>query len=251
MNDIYKAPDAELTSGEENGTYGSLEKGVAGDYSLSIGDVIGEGWRRTKGNKGTVWLGALFYIVAAAAINFIAGLVSGYPAFDPQAAMGTSLTSQLIYQVLVAVASAPLLAGMMMIGIKIARDESVSGTEVFAHFDKILPLAAGMILMYILSTIGFILLILPGIYLVVAYTLAIPLIVDKGLGPWAALETSRKAITKHWFGFFGFLIVCLLLYIAGALPLLIGLIWVVPLVSIALGVAYRNIFGGPESDQSA
>ncbi|WP_250461377.1 hypothetical protein [Microbulbifer litoralis] len=251
MSDIYKAPDAELTSGEEHGAYGSLEKGVAGDYSLSIGEVIGEAWRRTKGNKGTIWLGVLCYIVAAAAINFIAGLVSGYPAFDPQAAIGASLVSQLIYQVLVAIAGAPLLAGMMMIGIKIARDESVSGTEVFSHFDKILPLAVGMILMYILGTLGFILLILPGIYLMVAYTLAMPLIVDKGLGPWAALETSRKAITKHWFGFFGFLIVCLLLYIAGAIPLMIGLIWVIPLVSIAVGIAYRNIFGGPESDQSA
>lgn len=251
MSDIYKAPDAELTSGDESGTYGSLEKGIAGDYTLSIGDICSEAWRRTKGNKGTIWLAVLFYAIAAAAISFIASLVSGYTAFDPQAAANASLVSQVIYQVLVAIAGAPLGAGIIMVGIKIARDESASATEVFAHFDKIVPLAAGMIMVYFLITIGFLLLVLPGIYLAVAYTLALPLIVDKNLGPWQALETSRQAITKHWFGFFGFLIVCLLLYIAGAIPLMIGLIWVIPLVSIAIGIAYRNIFGGPESGQSA
>lgn len=247
MSDIYNAPEAQLTSGGESGSYGSLEKGVAGDYAIPIGEIISEAWRRTKGNKGTVWLGVLLYIVALAVLMYVAGMISGYPAFDPLAASDTSFTSQLIYQLLTAVVGAPLGVGMAMIGIKIARDETVSGTEVFAHFDKILPLAAGIILMYILIIIGVVLLILPGIYLAVAYALALPLIADKGLGPWQALETSRKAITKHWFPFFGFLIVLFLLYLAGVLALLIGLIWVLPLVAIAYGVVYRNIFGGPEN----
>lgn len=247
MSDIYKAPEAQLTSGEESGGYGSLERGVAGDYSISIGEIFSEAWRRTSGNKGTVWLGFLLYMVALAIISYVAGLLSGYPALDPEAAMEASGSSQLIYQLVMAVAGAPLAAGMMMIGIKIARDESVSGTEVFAHFDKVLPLAVGTILMWILCAIGFVLLILPGIYLAVAYVLAMPLIADQGLGPWQALETSRKAITKHWFAFFGFLIVGVLLYVAGFLALVIGLIWVLPMLSIAFGVVYRNIFGGPES----
>lgn len=246
MSDIYKAPESQLTTGEESGSYGSLEKGLAGDYAISIGEILSEAWRRTKGNKGTVWLGLVLYIVALAVISYVAGMISGYPAFNPQAAMEATGMSQLIYQLLVTIAGAPLAAGLIMIGIKIARDESVSGTEVFAHFDKILPLALGMILMYILTAIGFVLLVLPGIYLMVAYTLTLPLIVDKGLGPWQALETSRKAITKHWFPFFGFLIVCLLLYIAGFLALVIGLIWVLPLLAIAFGIVYRNIFGGPQ-----
>lgn len=247
MSDIYNAPEAQLTSGDKSGSYGSLEKGVAGDYAISIGEIISEAWRRTKGNKGTVWLGVLLYIVAQAVLMYVAGVISGYPAFNPAAAAEVPLTPQLIYQLLVAVVGAPLFAGMVMIGIKIARDKPVSGTEVFAHFDKILPLAVASVLMYILIIIGLVLLILPGIYLLVAYMLALPLIVDKGLGPWQALETSRKAITKHWFPFFGFLIVLLLLYLAGALALLIGLIWVVPLLTIAYGVVYRNIFGGPEN----
>lgn len=246
MSDIYKAPESQLTAEEESGSYGSVEKGLAGDYSITIGEIFSEAWRRTKGNKGTVWLGLLLYVVAVGVISYLAGLISGYPALDPRAAAEASGSSQAIYQLLMAVAVAPLAAGLMMIGIKIARNESVSGTEVFAHFDKILPLAAATILMYILCAIGFVLLVLPGIYLLVAYTLTMPLIADKGMGPWQALETSRKAITKHWFPFFGFLIVVLLMYLAGFLALLIGLIWVLPLLAIAFGIVYRNIFGGPQ-----
>lgn len=247
MSDIYKAPEAQLTTGEESGSYGSLERGIAGDYSISIGEIIGEAWRRTKGNKGTIWLALILYIVAFVVVSFVAGMITGYSAFDIEQQAGASFTSTISYQILVNLIAAPLTAGMMMIGIKIARDEKTSATEVFAHFDKLLPLVVANILMTILVTIGLFLLVLPGIYLAVAYMLTLPLIVDKNLGPWQALETSRKAITKHWFAFFGFLIVAVLLYVAGALPLLIGLIWVLPLLAIAFGVVYRNIFGGAEA----
>lgn len=246
MSDIYKAPEAQLTTGEESGSYGSLERGMAGDYSISIGDIFGEAWRRTKGNKGTVWLAVLLYFVAFVVVSFVAGMITGYSSFNIEQQADASFGSMISYQILVNLIAAPLTAGMMMIGIKMARDEKTSATEVFAHFDKLLPLVVANIIMSILVTIGLFLLVLPGIYLAVAYMLTLPLIVDKGLGPWQALETSRKAITKHWFAFFGFLIVALLLYIAGALPLLIGLIWVLPLLAIAFGVVYRNIFGGAE-----
>ncbi len=50
-----------------------------------------------------------------------------------------------------------------------------------------------------LTMMGFVLLIIPGIYLSFAYWLAMPLIIDRGLTPWQALELSRKAVTKVWF----------------------------------------------------
>ncbi|MFC6633597.1 hypothetical protein [Microbulbifer taiwanensis] len=246
MSDIYKAPEAQLTTGEESGSYGSLEKGLAGDYAINIGEILSEAWRRTKGNKGTIWLALLLYFVAYMAISFVAGIITGYSAFDLEQQANASAGSALLYSLLVNIVVAPMMAGMLMIGIKIARDEKTSATEIFSYFDKLLPIVVAYILMTILIMIGFVLLVLPGIYLAVAYMLVLPLIVDKGLGPWQALETSRKAITKHWFPFFGFLIVAILLYIAGALPLLIGLIWVLPLLTIAYGVIYRTIFGGAE-----
>ncbi|WP_066960360.1 hypothetical protein [Microbulbifer sp. Q7] len=245
-SDIYSAPKSELAGDQgDNPKMGSIPGALAGDYQVAIGDTLNEAWAKTKGNKGTVWLGVLLYFVASIAIAIVASLISGQSLTDPETNPGIgSIVSDLI----VLVASAPLAAGMIMIGVKIARDETVSGTEVFAHFDKILPLALGMILMYLLIGIGFILLVLPGIYLMIGYLMMMPLIVDKNMGPWQALETSRKAITKHWFPVFGFFIVIALLYIAGFLALLIGLIWAIPTLSIAYGILYRNMFGGHEAN---
>lgn len=246
MTDIYNAPQAELINdGDSKPGFGSIPKALAGDYQVAIGDTLNEAWQRTKGNKGTVWLGVLLYIIAYVGIAIVGALITGQSLTDPEA---NGAIGGLVYQVLLVAATAPLMAGMVMIGVKIARDEQVSGTEVFAHFDKVLPLAAATVLMYVLMTIGFILLVLPGIYLMVGYIMSMPLIVDKNLGPWQAMEVSRKAVTKHWFGVFGFMLVMFLLYLAGLMALVIGLIWAIPTLSIAFGILYRNMFGEHETN---
>ena len=245
-SDIYNAPQAELAADHgSSANMGSIPGALAGDYQVAIGDTLSEAWAKTKGNKGTVWLGVLLYMVAYVAISLVATMVTGQSFTDPEANQGVGA---LLSQLIILFATAPLVAGMIMIGVKIAREEEVSGTEVFAHFDKILPLALGLILMYLLVGLGFVLLILPGIYLMIGYLMMMPLIVDKNMGPWQALETSRKAVTKHWFPVFGFTIVMMLLYVAGFLALVIGLIWAIPTLSIAYGILYRNMFGGHEAN---
>ncbi|WP_444906959.1 hypothetical protein ACJJIQ_19000 [Microbulbifer sp. ANSA003] len=244
MSDIYKAPEANLANSPVSDDSGSIEKGIAGDYSFSIGETLSEAWQRTSGNKGTVWVGALLYFVAIIAITIVATLITGgTAAFSPDSNPGPF--AEALSQLIVTFAGAPLAVGMTMIGIKIARDEQTSGTEVFAHFDKIVPLGFATIVMYLLIGVGLILLIIPGIYLMIAYLMTMPLIADRNLSPWEALETSRKAITKNWFAFLGFAIVMILIFLAGSIPLLIGLIWAIPLCSIAFGVAYRKVFGVP------
>ncbi|OLB24717.1 MAG: hypothetical protein AUH95_02275 [Nitrospirae bacterium 13_2_20CM_2_63_8] len=53
--------------------------------------------------------------------------------------------------------------------------------------------------------------VLPGIYLLVAYTFSYLLIVDRRMGVWQALEGSRRVVNKHWWGGFGLTLVMLLL----------------------------------------
>jgi uncharacterized membrane protein len=88
-----------------------------------------------------------------------------------------------------------------------------------------------------------ILLLLPAIYLGIAYTFAIPLIIDRRMDFWPAMETSRKLITKKWFGFFGFSIVLGLINMGGALICGLGLLLTVPLSVCAIAAAYENIVG--------
>lgn len=98
-------------------------------------------------------------------------------------------------------------------------------------------------LVTVLVYLGTLLLILPGIYLGVAYLLAMALVVERGLSPWQAMEASRQAIGQHWFKVFGLLLLLGAILLVSALPLGIGLIWSLPLSVAALGVLYREIFG--------
>ena len=106
-----------------------------------------------------------------------------------------------------------------------------------------IPLLVVGVISMLCMTVGYILFILPGIYLAIAYMFALPLLVDKNLTPWQALESSRKAVTHTWFKTLGFVLVLGLIVGLSVIPLLVGLIWSVPLAIIAYGVLYRVIFG--------
>lgn len=130
-----------------------------------------------------------------------------------------------------------------MIGIRRAADQPISFNDVFSGLGLFVPLLITALLMTALIYIGTLLFVIPGIYLGVAYMLAIPLVIERGLSPWQALETSRKAINQHWFKVFGLFLALGVIMIIGMIPLGIGLIWTLPLFIISMGVLYRTIFG--------
>jgi len=137
----------------------------------------------------------------------------------------------------------PMIMGIVMMGIKRSVDAPISASMVFNNFSKMLPLFATMILMYIMILIGLVLLVIPGIYLMIAYYMAMPLVVEKGLSPWQAMETSRKTITHRWFSVFGLFIVMIIILTISMIPLGLGMIWTLPMMMIAYGILYRNMFG--------
>ena len=93
----------------------------------------------------------------------------------------------------------------------------------------------------ILEMMGFFVLILPGIYLCVAYGVAPLTIVDRRCGSWAGMEASRRGITRRWWSFFLVLILCALLAIAGVLCLGVGLLVAMPVSVGALVYAYLSL----------
>ncbi len=245
MTDIYQAPAGNLAQRTVPfGGSGSVENGIAGNYDFQIGAIISEAWNRTKGNKGTVWLAFVLYMVVltvvTAALEFAINMLGlGYQKGDP---VGKLVIYQMVSQLQLFV-TLPLAMGFSMLGIKLAVNAPVEVTEIFAYFKKVLILLGTTILMYLLIIIGLCLLVLPGIYLMVAYVMALPLVAEKNMGPWEALETSRKAITHHWFKFVGLYLVLMLIMIVSTIPLLIGWIWTMPMCLILYGVVYRTLFG--------
>lgn len=247
MSDIYKAPEAPLHNDSTTGTYGSVESALAGRYELRPIQVVKDAWAMLKGMKGAFWGAALIYGVIVAIFSVLSGFAMGdFGGGEPNYLMYGLLT------LLQAIVVMPIVAGLFMIGIKHSVGAPAEFKQIFQHFDKTIPLFLTTLLVYILVAIGLVLLIVPGVYLLLSYSMAIPLVVEKNMSPWQALETSRKAITHKWFNMLGFALVTLLVVVAGALALLVGLIWAYPLLILAFGLVYRNIFGvEPETIQAS
>ncbi len=208
-------------------------------YDFSIIEMIKEGFRRIEGVKLTFVLAFLIYIAIAIVLNILLSLVFSSPVDNPNL-LNQQIVSILSYPVLI-----PLMVGMMMLAIKYSRGESIHYRSMFDYYHMTGHLALAAILIYILTLIGFLLLILPGIYLSIAYVFALPLIADKGLDVWEAMELSRKVVTKNWFKVFGLMLLLGLIFGLGALALGIGLIWAIPLMFVTLyGLLYPLIFDG-------
>ncbi len=136
-----------------------------------------------------------------------------------------------------------LTAGYYFVAFQIARNRDAVFGDFFQGFNKFLPIFLTSLVSTILTAIGFVLLLLPGIYLAVAYLFAQPLVIDKNADFWQAMETSRKLITKKWFSFFGLLLLIFLLNLGGAMLLGIGLLVTIPLSVCIIAAAYEDIVG--------
>jgi uncharacterized membrane protein len=262
MNDRYQAPRAKLTRSADDGRYGSLDNGLAGKYQLEFGRILSEAWGKTKGVKLTFFLAAVIYGVLSIALSAGSTLIleafglgnmkamEGLDSTDPAAGMAIAMTSlpaaiagMVLNNIISVLVLTPLWAGILMMGIRRSVGLEIAVADVFGQYGKVLPLFFTTVLMYLLILIGFVLLIIPGIYLTFAYLLAIPLVADRNMGPWEALETSRKVVSKHWFSVFGLSLLLLVVMVIGALALGIGLLWAIPAAMIAIGIAYRNMVG--------
>lgn len=246
-NNIYSTPNSQLSETIPTGQYGSVERGINGDYEFSVGAILSEAWAKTKGAKWTMQLAltlyTVIYVLIALALSFLfTGSFSLTPKPEASSVVATILKGQLNSVLLMAI-TAPLGAGLLMLGVRRAVDAPIGATMILSHYNRFATLAITQVLFYIAMVIGFILLVIPGIYLSIALSLALPLVLDKKMGPMEALNTSRKAISKRWFGIAGLFLVIALLNVATVFTLFIGLIWTVPMSIIATGILYRNIFG--------
>ncbi len=233
----YAPPTAPLERPMELGAGGSLADAVAGRYDFTIGEVMSEAWHLLKGFKRAFWGPALIIFVFAIVASAVAGGVI---------ALEFGRLPFLVDQVLNALFGAllePLNVGITVIAIRRASGLPNSFQAAFAGLSRIPVLVGGGALVLLLTYLGLALLVIPGLYLGVAYAMTLPLLMFHKMPVWTAMETSRRAITHKWFRIFGLGLVVGLIVMLSALALLIPLIWTIPWGVLVMGVLYRRMFG--------
>ncbi|MEN8726543.1 MAG: hypothetical protein ABF276_01120 [Sulfurovum sp.] len=211
------------------------------EYDFDIIEMIKAGFHRIEGVKGIFLAAFVVYMVVVIVLQIILSIF--FPSPPPPAE--PNLLNQQIVTILSYPVIMPLMVGIMMLAINYSRGENIEFKSIFNYYHLMGKVALAGLLIYIMTVIGFVLLIIPGIYLSIAYIFTLPLIADKGMDVWEAMELSRKSVTKHWFKVFGLFFLLSLIMALGALALGIGLIWAVPLLFITLyGLLYPLIFDG-------
>lgn len=243
MNNIYATPTADVTPGVNSGRGGgNIDDAIAGDIEVGMLQILGEAWRGMKGFKlkchiaMTIWF--LVYLVA---ILVSLPVLSGLRAIGADEVTAGIVSS--LVQLIAIATTLPMMVGITIMGIRHAQGKSVSAGSIFNYFHHVPGTILWYILMVLMISLGYLLLILPGIYLTFAYMFSLPLMIEKDLGAWSALEVSRKAVTRIWFRATGFLLLITLLIMLGMIPLGIPLIWIVPWVTLAFSMLYFRLFG--------
>ncbi|WP_294961813.1 hypothetical protein [Sulfurimonas sp.] len=202
-------------------------------YDFSIIGVLKEGFRRSDGVKMTFAGSVIIYAIIALFVNSLVEFI--FPYSEELISIYASSTVEMLFTL-------PILIGIMILGVKHSREEELSIPSIFEYFGMIMPIMLAYVAMTVIISIGFVLLIIPGIYFAVSYAFVYQLIVDKGLNVWEAMELSRKTVTKQWFKFFGLSLLSGISILVSALPFGIGLIWSIPMVYITYGLLYHHLF---------
>ncbi len=206
-----------MYSGEQRNFEALLQQ----EYTVKIGKYITRGWEMFNHNIGR-FIGFLFLVF----------LLNAGLGFIPRIGEIASL-----------VLMAPLNAGFVLFTLKIAQGQNTTFSDFFRGFKYFKPVLLANLLITIFTVIGITFLVIPGIYLAVAYTFTIPLLVEKKIKFWEAMEASRKIITKKWFSMFFFILILGLLNLGGLLLMGFGLLLTVPLSGCAVIAAYEDIVG--------
>ena len=242
MADIYATPEADLAQHVAvDRAGGNIDDAIAGNFEVNMLESLGEAWRGLKGFKLKCHIALALYMAVfiglGIAFGVFAGIVSNTGA-DPSVVGVLSL----VFQIVITVIALPMSIAVMVMGMRHANSKSVSAGEIFRHFGVMGTLALAYVIMTIMIMLGLVLLVLPGIYLMFAYIYSMPLIVEKKLGAWRALEASRKATTKVWFRLVGLLLLIGVINMLGFVTL-IGWIWTIPWTILTFSIIYQKIFG--------
>jgi hypothetical protein len=200
--------------GAPAGTFGVLEP------DLNIGHCLGRAWELLKDNFGLL-----------TAASFLIWLIDDFLHWIPFA---ESFFGGVFY------------GGLCVVFLKRIRGEPAPVREVFSGFRTMFVqlLLAGLLtsLLTLLAAFVFCFLIgLPGLYLKIAWVFALPLVIDKRLEFWSAMELSRKTVTRIWFKVFGLAVVAFAPFIL-VKTIVIFKTWL--LMSAAMGPAMTQ--GAPD-----
>lgn len=222
-------------------------------YRLPVIDTIKSSWRLVHGSKSTFMLALLYVFLILFGIGIAQGI---FKIITPLSEPVFKLIAQLIGFL--------MQMGIVYIGLQRAENKPIDASQVFYCFDiKIaayliigtllqallyLPgiallqaaTASSGVLSILLNTVGVIAIIV-AIYIGFRISLFIFFILDQTLNPWESLKKSFTITHHNVLRLAMIYLLSIIILTISAIPLGIGLIWTIPMMSIIYGMVYKNL----------
>ncbi|MCF1752457.1 hypothetical protein [Mariniradius sediminis] len=135
----------------------------------------------------------------------------------------------------------PLYSGFYLVAFKISAGQPVVYPDFFTGFTYYFPTVLIWLVGQVLVSLGIFALIIPGVYLAVAYNFAVLMAIFGGFDYWSALEESRKLITVRWWKFFVYTLLLLLINLGGILTFGVGLLVSVPVTFYSTYILFEQL----------
>lgn len=252
----------------------NLDNYINREYTLDFNTALNDSWQLFSKTLGIGALGVMIYGVASMlvgqVIGSVTGLQNGYIGISEEMQgvkdldvliqvmgdfyrdnLGTIFGSQIIAQLLLILAF-PIAGGFMLVCREIDRGGQANINTLFVGFkphywSRLILLG---IIYFILSKIGLMLFVVPGIYIWVAAVIACPFIMFSDLNAVDALKASVSLVNKNWFTVFKILFVASLFGVVGYLVCFVGRVFTYPFVLVTVYTLYKHIIGFNDNEIS-
>lgn len=250
VSGLFSQPVA-LVAAEGTPVVEGLPDIVPGSEPIDPVTCIKRGFELTKRHFSSILAIGAVYFAILIAMNIIVNVLQSV-----SGAAGQSLQSNdsspnatlfgvfFVIQIIVWVISAYLALGITRVGLNLISGKPVEISQLFGEGDKLLRAMGASILFAFAVMIGFLLLIIPGIYIALRYGQFMKAIVDRDLGVMDAFSYSASITTNNLMNLLMLGILSFCLIIVGFLALCIGYFFALPIVWLAGLVAYRWMQSG-------
>ena len=215
---------------------------------------ISRGWRLTCQNFKLFFICITLPLIISSIINYILSAIA--VSIDGQTTM--VLGNQIIVQNKLGFAtvvtglisnliSIIISMGIIRVALNYQDGKDISFSTAFSQTDKMIKGFLASIIFGIMFGIGLVLLIVPGIYIATKYGFFLHAIVDKNCGIMESFKYSDELTKDNKMNIFILFILSILVIIAGALALIVGLLWAYPTMFLAITIAYCCLHHGKSS----
>ncbi len=202
--------------------------------------AIGQAWEILRANIAT-WIGiSVVYLLVLGALYVVQSLLlvrdaRGLPQQTP---------FSYFFLFLISILSVFLGAGLFKVAIAQLRTGRAEFSEMFNIFDVAAPLFIAAVLVSLLTSIGLVFCIVPGVLVGLGLCMTTPLIVDQKIDAVEAMKRSWAVCSGHLGELLVLSLVLGVIMTLGLCACGLGFVVTVPLYYLTFAIVYRDLFMG-------